>query len=90
MKELKEVIEYEEEHGGILLDDNTNKKGSGGSVTASNRGNELYFPCKTLHTLSPHYAMILRKKAHLVIRMLEQRMGQELLLQVITLLIVLK
>lgn len=32
--------------------------------------------------MSPKYIEVLRKKAHLVIRMLEHRIGQELLLQV--------
>jgi len=40
------------------------------------------FPIGSLHTLSPKYFEILKKKSHLIIRMLEQRIGQELLLQV--------
>lgn len=43
----------------------------------------FYFPIRNLHTMSPKYIEVLRKKAHLVIRMLEHRIGQELLLQVI-------
>ena len=42
----------------------------------------FYFPIKHLQTMSPKYIEIMRKKAHLVIRMLEHRIGQELLLQV--------
>lgn len=34
--------------------------------------------------MSPKYIEVLRKKAHLVIRMLEHRIEQELLLQVYT------
>lgn len=41
-----------------------------------------YFPVKNLHCLSPRYMEVMRKKAHLIIRMLEHRIGQELLLQV--------
>lgn len=41
-----------------------------------------YFPIKSLHTVSPKYVEAMRRKAHLVIRMLEHRIGQELLIQV--------
>ncbi|CAB3360242.1 Hypothetical predicted protein [Cloeon dipterum] len=40
------------------------------------------FPIGSVHTLSPKYFEIMRKKSHLIIRMLEQRIGHELLLQV--------
>lgn len=43
---------------------------------------QFQFPIGSLHTLSPKYFEILKKKSHLIIRMLEQRIGQELLLQV--------
>lgn len=42
----------------------------------------FYFPIRNLHTMSPRYLDVMRKKAHLVIRMLEHRIGHELLLQV--------
>lgn len=43
----------------------------------------FYFPIKHLYTMSPIYLESMRKKAHLVIRMLEHRIGYELLLQVL-------
>ncbi|XP_046383438.1 transcription initiation factor TFIID subunit 2 [Ischnura elegans] len=42
----------------------------------------FHFPIVSLQTASPRYLDVLRKKAHLVMRMLEHRIGQELLLQV--------
>ncbi|KAH6921855.1 hypothetical protein HPB50_005416 [Hyalomma asiaticum] len=68
-KQLKEVTAYEQEAGGIILDP------SGCDVP-------FHFPVTNLHTMSPKYAEMLRAKAHLVIRMLEDRIGRELLLQV--------
>uniref|UniRef100_A0A131YVQ6 Transcription initiation factor TFIID subunit 2 n=1 Tax=Rhipicephalus appendiculatus TaxID=34631 RepID=A0A131YVQ6_RHIAP len=68
-KELKEVTAYEQEAGGIILDP------SGCDVP-------FHFPVTNLHTMSPKYAEMLRAKSHLVIRMLEDRIGRELLLQV--------
>ncbi|XP_077546800.1 transcription initiation factor TFIID subunit 2-like [Haemaphysalis longicornis] len=69
-KELKEVIAYEQEAGGIILD-------------PSSRDNlPFHFPVTNLHTMSPKYSEVLRAKSHLVIRMLEDRIGRELLLQV--------
>ncbi|XP_070386119.1 transcription initiation factor TFIID subunit 2-like [Dermacentor albipictus] len=69
-KQLKEVTAYEQEAGGIILDpsgcDNV----------------PFHFPVTNLHTMSPKYAEMLRAKSHLVIRMLEDRIGRELLLQV--------
>ncbi|KAK8787251.1 hypothetical protein V5799_022973 [Amblyomma americanum] len=67
--QLKEVTAYEQEAGGIILDpsacDNV----------------PFHFPVTNLHTVSPKYAEMLRAKSHLVIRMLEDRIGRELLLQ---------
>ncbi|KAL3187683.1 hypothetical protein MRX96_024715 [Rhipicephalus microplus] len=68
-KQLKEVTAYEQEAGGIILDP------SGCDVP-------FHFPVTNLHTMSPKYAEMLRAKSHLVIRMLEDRIGRELLLQV--------
>ncbi|GIY89954.1 transcription initiation factor TFIID subunit 2 [Caerostris extrusa] len=55
-----------------------------GSVAAAAQGKDgtFYFPTQHLHTTSPEYNIILTKKSHLVIRMLEDRIGRELLLQV--------
>ena len=36
----------------------------------------------SVHTVSPRYLEVYAKKAHLIMRMLEQRIGAELLLQV--------
>lgn len=66
---LKEVSDYEQQVGGILL-------------SPSKRDSNLPFSVKNAHTVSPRYADMLEKKALLVIRMLELRIGTELLLQV--------
>lgn len=42
----------------------------------------FYFSIRNLHTMSPLYMETLHKKALLVMRMLEHRIGQQLLLQV--------
>ncbi|KAL1132516.1 hypothetical protein AAG570_010471, partial [Ranatra chinensis] len=87
--ELQHVVKYEEEVGGIVMDPSqtlapfTNTGGS-----SSNSGNKpqdpgFYFPIRNLYTMSPQYLTVMRKKAHLVIRMLEHRIGYELLLQVL-------
>ena len=75
-QELQEVVKYEERFGGIVLDVS---QVSGGQRPPPS---PFYFSTRSLHTLSPMYLEIMRKKAHLVIRMLEHRIGQELLLQV--------
>ena len=70
----------------------SNQSGSrGGGLSNSGSGggsgdSGFYFPTRNLHTMSPRYIQVLRKKAHLVMRMLEHRIGQELLLQVFDLL----
>ena len=66
---VKEVSDYEQQVGGILLD-------------PSRRESNLPFSVKNAHTVSPRYAEMMEKKALLVIRMLELRIGTELLLQV--------
>lgn len=88
--ELAEVVRYEEQYGGITLDCSqppaplpvANITSSSKPVPEQKFENVHYFPVKSLHTISPKYTEILRKKSHLVIRMLEHRIGQELLLQV--------
>ncbi|XP_052846628.1 transcription initiation factor TFIID subunit 2 [Drosophila gunungcola] len=86
--ELARVVRYEEQYGGIILDcsqppaplpvSGTNP------LAAASKQQEIvhYFPIKSLHTVSPKYVEAMRRKAHLVIRMLEHRIGQELLIQV--------
>lgn len=50
-------------------------------VTKQNEAT-FYFSIRNLHTMSPLYMEALYKKALLVMRMLEHRIGQQLLLQV--------
>ena len=64
------VQKYEQEIGGIHLDPSYGKD------------NAMYFSVKNPHTLSSRYADVYEQKAHLVIRMLELHIGQELLMQV--------
>lgn len=71
-KQLEEVINYEQNYGGMSLDP-SNKKAS---------ENQFYFSTRNLHSLSPLYDEIYTKKATLIVRMLEDRIGRELLLQV--------
>ena len=66
----KEVEDYENRHGGIVLD--PSKEESFG----------LYFSTLQPHTISPAYLDIYHKKALLIVRMLELRLGTTLLLQV--------
>jgi transcription initiation factor TFIID subunit 2 len=86
--ELAEVVQYEEKCGGIILDPSQPPaplpvaNQSTKVVEIQKVENVHYFPIKNLHTMSPKYIEVMRKKAHLVIRMLEHRIGQELLLQV--------
>lgn len=56
----------------------------GSTPQAAQKTNEekFYFSIRNLHTLSPMYIEALHKKALLVMRMLEHRIGLELLLQV--------
>ncbi|XP_049545880.1 transcription initiation factor TFIID subunit 2 isoform X1 [Anopheles darlingi] len=88
--ELAEVVRYEEQYGGIILD--CSQPPAPPAISSINNlpaapmkaynDNPFYFPIKNLHTMSPKYIVLMRKKAHLVIRMLEHRIGLELLLQV--------
>lgn len=87
-RQLAEVVQYEEQYGGIILDPSQPPA----PLPVANQLTKVveiqkvesvhYFPIKNLHTMSPKYVEMMRKKAHLVIRMLEHRIGQELLLQV--------
>jgi len=80
------VIKYEEEVGGIILDAS---KPPGNTVPTSGQGQQpirapdsFYFFPHSAHTVTPRHAEVMRKKAHLVLRMLELRIGQPLLIQV--------
>ncbi|XP_068149073.1 transcription initiation factor TFIID subunit 2 [Drosophila tropicalis] len=86
--ELARVVKYEEQYGGIILDCSQPPAplpvSSTNPAAAASKQQEInhYFPIKSLHTVSPKYVEAMRRKAHLVIRMLEHRIGQELLIQV--------
>lgn len=79
-----DIVKYEEQFGGIILDPSQvpTSQPTPGYGSSRSDNNSFYFPVRSLHTLSPKYCEVMRKKAHLVIRMLEHRIGQELLLQV--------
>lgn len=84
---MQEVVKYEEQFGGIILDPSQPPAPlpiAANTPAPTPRAPDpgFYFPIRNLHTMSPKYIEVLRKKAHLVIRMLEHRIGQELLLQV--------
>lgn len=71
-QQLQDVIEYEVTYGGFSLDPAAQKSSS----------NEFHFSNRSLQTLSPLFDVAYTKKAVLVVRMLEDRIGRELLLQV--------
>ncbi|KAF7285639.1 hypothetical protein GWI33_010292 [Rhynchophorus ferrugineus] len=84
---LQDVVKYEEEYGGIILDPSQPPtpppEGSNMAQSSQNKHEEkFYFSIRNLHTMSPMYIEASYKKAMLVMRMLEHRIGQELLLQV--------
>ncbi|XP_054152986.1 transcription initiation factor TFIID subunit 2-like [Oppia nitens] len=72
-KHLQDIIKYEEKYRGVVLDP---------SQLPTNETNAFYFAIKHLHTISPLYDKAHKKKSYLVIRMLENYLGRELLLQV--------
>ncbi|KAK3090048.1 hypothetical protein FSP39_008810, partial [Pinctada imbricata] len=67
---LKDVQEFENRVGGIILD-------------PSKRDSNHHFSIRNSHTVSHKYRQVFCKKAMLVTRMLEQRIGFQLLVQVI-------
>ncbi|XP_076092140.1 transcription initiation factor TFIID subunit 2-like isoform X2 [Mytilus galloprovincialis] len=69
-KEMKLVQDYEHRVGGIVLD------------PAAKHGTHHFFVWHR-QTISPKYAEIFQKKAHLILRMFEIRIGQQLLIQVL-------
>nr|MBE5727448.1 TBP-associated factor 2 [Cucujiformia] len=85
---LLEVVQYEEKYGGIILDPSQPPQplpvGVNTPQTSSSHkmDEKFYFSIRNLHTMSPMYVKTLHKKSMLVMRMLEHRIGQELLLQV--------
>lgn len=52
------------------------------NVQNTNEISNFHFSTHSLHTISPRYFHYMTKKAHLVLRMLENRIGYSLLLQV--------
>lgn len=52
------------------------------NVQNTTETSNFYFSTHSLHTISPRYFHYMTKKAHLVLRMLENRIGYSLLLQV--------
>lgn len=79
-------MKYEEQFGGIILVPSQTPAPlpiAANTPAPAPRAPDpgFYFPIKNLHTMSPRYIEVLRKKAHLIMRMLEHR-SQELLLQV--------
>ncbi|VUZ48449.1 unnamed protein product, partial [Hymenolepis diminuta] len=70
-KYMKEVTHYEHNYHGIYLD-----------PTRTTR-KTTYFSLKDPHVISPEYLSAYIKKAHLAIRILAQRFGPRLLLQVL-------
>ncbi|XP_052776335.1 transcription initiation factor TFIID subunit 2-like isoform X2 [Mya arenaria] len=66
---LREVEQYEALSGGIVLDPSYSKPAT-------------YFSCMQPQTISPTYMEMYHKKALLIVRMLEARIGATLLLQV--------
>ncbi|XP_072381444.1 transcription initiation factor TFIID subunit 2 [Diabrotica undecimpunctata] len=84
---LFDVVKYEEDFGGIILDPSQPPAplpvGSNQPQTMQKTNEEkFYFSIRNLHTMSSMYIDALYKKAFLVMRMLEHRIGLELLLQV--------
>jgi len=85
---MDELVKYEEKYGGIILDSSQKP-----SAIISMRGeaarnpeienNPFCFPVDNLQTCSPRYLEVMEVKAHLVVRMLEHRLGQAQLLQVL-------
>ncbi|XP_021967944.1 transcription initiation factor TFIID subunit 2 [Folsomia candida] len=68
----------------------TTESNSSCNVRPSNQANQVpgadagfYFSLSNPHTISPEYLKVLSKKAHLVIRMLEMRIGATLFIQVL-------
>ena len=82
---MEAVVEYEQKHGGIILDPSQSPSPTvfPGSVPPPKAiENQFHFPLDSVHTVSPEYVEVMRKKAHLIIRMLELRIGYQMLMQV--------
>jgi len=85
---MYDVVDYENKYGGIILDSSqvpaavVTIKGES-SRNPEVEANAFCFPVSNLQTCSPEYLEVMEKKAHLVVRMLEHRLGQQQFLQVL-------
>eukprot|EP00092_Neocalanus_flemingeri_P004145 GFUD01004459.1.p1 GENE.GFUD01004459.1~~GFUD01004459.1.p1 ORF type:complete len:1158 (-),score=326.72 GFUD01004459.1:100-3573(-) len=85
---MYKIVNYEEKYGGIILDSSQKPSAIISMRGEANRNPEIEhnpfcFPVDNLQTCSPEYLDVMERKAHLVVRMLEHRLGQEQLLQVL-------
>jgi len=71
---MKKLIEYEQKLGGIVLDET--------SEVVNKSRSTLHFSTQSPHTISPFFDEAHKYKSFLVIRMLEDRIGKLLLIQV--------
>ncbi len=76
-QEMKEVCQYEKENGYILLDLNFNE------VNAKETPNKCYILLKNPLIASLSYLRVAEKKAHLVIRLIEESLGKEIMSQLL-------
>lgn len=76
-------MQYEDKYGGIVMDPSQSSTAHQSSIGNRPTHHNFHFPLQNIHTTSPQYLFMMRKKAHLFIRMLENRIGFEMLLQVI-------
>ncbi|XP_033645134.1 transcription initiation factor TFIID subunit 2-like isoform X1 [Asterias rubens] len=90
-KELTSLCQYEQQIGGVILHSNpptaqttsTDDTEPGSTKPTPKSGESgAYFSIKNPHTVSWRYHEMMRVKAHLVMRLIELRIGQDLLLQV--------
>ena len=71
---MKELINYEQKFGGIVLDES--------SMVQNKSKTSFHFSTQSPHTTSPFYDQAHKLKSFLVIRMLEDKIGKMLLIQV--------
>uniref|UniRef100_A0A5F8GKX7 Transcription initiation factor TFIID subunit 2 n=1 Tax=Monodelphis domestica TaxID=13616 RepID=A0A5F8GKX7_MONDO len=75
--ELDQIVAYELKTGGVLL-----HPIFGGGKEKDNPASHLHFSIKHPHTLSWEYYTMFQCKAHLVMRLIENRISMEFMLQV--------
>ncbi|KAM4864852.1 LOW QUALITY PROTEIN: transcription initiation factor TFIID subunit 2-like, partial [Thomomys bottae] len=76
-EELDKIVAYERKTGGVLL-----HPIFGGGKEKDNPASHLHFSIKHPHTLSWEYYTMFQCKAHLVMRLIENRINMEFMLQV--------